>query len=176
MTPGGPDGLSYESTSTQRRVVLAVAVAGVVLASICAGVAGMEWSSWQRGVVLFIAFDLVGGVAAMCLQPAIRKFRPPGEPLRPILFAAFHIHPLLLAFSLPGADGVALSTVYLSGLIGTMLVTLMRVEFRASAALAWCAITLPIIALLDTLPGLEWIAPAFTLKLVGSHAVRREPS
>lgn len=76
MTLSTLDELSYESTSTQRGVVMAVAVAGVVLASICAGMAGVEWSTWQWGVVLFVAFDLVGGVAAMCLPAAIRKIRP----------------------------------------------------------------------------------------------------
>lgn len=176
MTLSTLDELSYESTSTQRGVVMAVAVAGVVLASICAGMAGVEWSTWQWGVVLFVAFDLVGGVAAMCLPAAIRKIRPPDEPWRPILFAALHVHPLLLAFVLPGAHRVALSAVYLSGLIGVLLIKIIRAEFRASAALSWCAITLAIVALVGTPPGLEWIAPAFALKLVGSHAVRLEES
>lgn len=174
VTPGALGHLGYESTATQRRVVLAVALTGVVLASICAGSAGVEWSSWQWGVVLFVAFDLVGGVAAMCLPPAIRKIRPPDEPLRPVLFAVFHVHPLLLAFALPGADWVALSAVYLSGLVGALLMTVMRAEFRASAALAWCTITLAIVALAGTPSGFEWLAPAFVLKLVGSRAVHPE--
>lgn len=174
MTPSALDEPACQPTSAQRRVVLAVAMAGVAIASICAGIAGVEWPSWQLAIVLFVAFDLVGGVAALCLPAAIHKFRPPGDTLRAILFAAFHVHPLLLAFVLPGMDWAALSTIYLSGVGGVLLVTVIHPEFRASAALTWCAITLAVVALIGIPPGLEWLAPAFVLKLVGSHAVSCE--
>jgi hypothetical protein len=166
------EGLLYDSTPAQRRVTLAVAVAGVVLASVSAGLSGVDWAAWQWAIALCVAFDLIGGVSSMCTPSAIRKFRPPDELLRPVLFSVFHVHPLLLALALPDVDGAVLSSIYASALLGALLVTFTPVEFRASAALAWCTAALVLVALLGTPPGLEWLAPAYLLKLVGTHAVR----
>jgi len=62
-------------------------------------------------------------------------------------------------------------SVYASGLAGSLLISATPLPFRASAALAWCAFAIATVSVMDLLPGLEWLAPAFLLKLVGSHAV-----
>lgn len=170
MASEGFGGLAYDSTPAQRQATLAVAMAGVALASICAGMAGADWPWWRWTAVLFVAFDLVGGVAAMCLPPAIRKIRPPGDPLRPVVFAAFHIHPFVLMLVVPGAGWAGLAATYAFGVGGVLAVAACPREFRASAALGWCAFALAVVALVGMPRGLEWLAPAFLLKLVGSHA------
>lgn len=176
MANGDFGDLLYDSTPSQRRATLAVAAGGVVLASLCAGLAEVDWAEWQWGVVLFVAFDLVGGVMAMSLRPAIRKLRPPDDPLRPVLFAAFHIHPLLLALLLPDAEWLVMCAIYASVLAGVLLIAAMPEDYRPGTALAWCAFALAAIALLGFPAGLEWLAPAYLLKLVGTQAVREPVS
>lgn len=162
--------LLYDSTASERRLTLLVGGLAIFLACTCAGLAHMQWTGWQWALVLFVAFDLGGGVAAMCLPPAIRKFRPPEEPLRPVLFAAFHIHPLFLALVLPQQNWTPMFVLYGAGVAGVAAAGLAPTAFRASIALAWCALVLPVIPFFGAMPGLAWLAPAYLLKLVGSHA------
>src|SRR3546814_5807280 len=89
----GWSGMLYDSTPGQRRFTVVASGIAMVVASVCAGLSQVPWASWQWALMLFVAFDLGGGVAAMCLPPAIRKVRPAHEPLKPLMFAAFHIHP-----------------------------------------------------------------------------------
>lgn len=169
----------YDSTPTQRRLTLLVSGVTIIVASACAGLAHVQWHNWQWALMLFVAFDLGGGVAAMCLPPAIRKIRPVDEPLKPLLFAAFHIHPLFLALVLPQQDWMPMFMLYGAGVAGVAAAGLAPDAYRASVALAWCACMLPLIQLLGPMPGLAWLAPAYLLKLVGSQAVtlpRRERS
>lgn len=176
MAQNGFGALLYDSTAAQRRFTLAVAMGGVALAVICAGLARVSWTNWQWALVLFVAFDLLGGVASMCLPPTIRKIRPPGEPWKPILFCVFHVQPLVLAFALPDRSWTILLAVYAAGALGVLIVTMTSSEFRASAALAWCAGALAAITLWGAPPGLKWLAPAYVLKLVGSHAAGQKES
>lgn len=163
--------LLYDSTTGQRRLTLLVGVIAIALAGACAGLTELQWTGWQWALVLFVAFDLGGGVAAMCLLPAIRKIRPPDEPLRPILFSAFHIHPLFLALVLPQQEWTPMFMLYGAGVAGVAAASLAPIPYRASIALAWCALALPIIPFFGAMPGLAWLAPAYLLKLVGSCAV-----
>lgn len=164
--------LAYDSTQVQRRFTLGVALAGMVLATICAGLANVDWASWQWAIVLFVAFDLIGGVAAMTMPPAIRKLRPPDEPLRPVLFAAFHVHPFVIYLALPEIEIETMAVLYGFAVAGVAALNLLPVrQHRSALALAWCAGALSILALLDGSVGLEWLAPAYMLKLTGSHSV-----
>lgn len=163
--------LAYDSNALQRRVTLYAAIVGVVLASICAGVAGVTWVGWQWAIILFIAFDLVGGVVAMCLPPAIRKIRPPEEPLRPLAFTAFHLHPFVIGFVLPEADQSAMLVLYAAAVLGVAALMLPVPQYQGAVALIWCAAALCVVWLVGDFEGLEWFAPAYLLKLVGSHSV-----
>lgn len=167
---GGWSEMLYDSTPGQRRLTLLASGITMVVASACAGLAHVQWASWQWALMLFVAFDLGGGVAAMCLPPAIRKVRPAEEPLKPLMFAAFHVHPLFLALVLPQQDWTAMFVLYGAGVAGVAAAGLAPAGYRASVSLAWCACALPIIQLLGPMPGLAWLAPAYLLKLVGSHA------
>lgn len=161
----------YDSTPGQRRLTLLASGITMVVASACASLSHVQWANWQWALMLFVAFDLGGGVAAMCLPPAIRKVRPPEEPLKPLLFAAFHIHPLFLALALPQQEWTAMFVLYGAGFAGVAAAGLSPAAYRASVSLAWCACALPIVQLLGPMTGLAWLAPAYLLKLVGSHAV-----
>src|SRR3546814_12339526 len=87
--------------------------------------------------MLFVAFDLGGGVAAMCLPPAIRKVRPAHEPLKPLMFADFHIHPLFLALVFPDQDWTAMFVLYGAGVAGVAAAGLAPAAYRAGVSLAW---------------------------------------
>lgn len=162
--------LAYDSTPAERRLTLLIAAFGVAGALACGTAARVDWATWQWGIVLFVAFDVVGGVAAMPLPPAIRKVRPADEPLRPIAFAAFHIHPLLLALVLPDQPWIAMFLVYGSALAGVALANLVPGQFRTSVALAWCTGAITLAFSTGPFNSLEWFPPAFLLKLVGSHS------
>lgn len=166
----GWSGMLYDSTPAQRQFTLAASWIVMVVASVCAGLSQVPWATWQWALMLFVAFDLGGGVAAMCLPPAIRKVRPAKEPLKPLMFAAFHIHPLLLALVFPDQDWTAMFVLYGAGVAGAAAAGLAPDAYRAGVSLAWCACVLPIVQLLGPMPGLAWLAPAYLLKLVGSHA------
>jgi len=156
----------------ERRLTLAMALIGVALASVCAGLAGVPWAEWQWAIVLFFAFDLVGGVAAMAMGPAIRKIRPVNQPLRPLIFAAFHVHPMVLALVLPEVSWVPLVALYAICVGAVAIAIIARPVVGPGVALGTCAVGLAIIALLGMPAGLEWFAPAYLLKLAGSFAVR----
>src|SRR3546814_2546492 len=69
----GWSGMLYDSTPGQRRFTVVASGIAMVVASVCAGLSQVPWASWQWALMLFVAFDLGGGVAAMCLPPAIRS-------------------------------------------------------------------------------------------------------
>lgn len=86
------------------------------------------------------------------------------------MFAAFHVHPLFLKLVLPQQDWTSMFVLYGAGVAGVAAAGLTPAAYRASVSLAWCACALPIIELLGPIPDLAWLAPAYLLKLVGSHA------
>src|SRR3546814_16648073 len=59
---------------------------------------------------------------------------------------------------------------YGAGVAGVAAAGLAPDAYRAGVSLAWCACVLPLVQLLGPMPGLAWLAPAYLLKLVGSHA------
>lgn len=107
----------------------------------------------------------------MCLPPAIRKIRPPEEPLRPLVFAAFHLHPFILGLALPEVDLQAMLVLYVAAVLGVAALMLPLSQYQGAAALIWCAAALSVVGLAADLRALEWFAPAYLLKLVGSHSV-----
>ena len=107
----------------------------------------------------------------MCLPPAIRKIRPPEEPLRPLVFTAFHLHPFVIGFVLPETDQQAMLVLYVAAVLGVTALMLPARQYQGGAALAWCAAALCVVSLVGDFKGFEWFAPAYLLKLVGSHCV-----
>lgn len=164
-------GLPRASTQAERYITIFVALIGVGLAVACGAAADVTWSGWQWAVVIFVAFDLVGGIASMPLPPSLKKIRVSDQPLRPIAFTAFHIHPFLIAMAISAPMWPSMFALHASALSGVILMSKVSRAFAASIALSWCACAIAIVSTLGVASGLEWLAPAYMLKLVGSHAV-----
>lgn len=164
-------GLPRASTRAERHVTIFVALVGIALAVGCGLHAGAGWAGWQWAVIIFVAFDLAGGVASMPLPPSLKKIRVPEQPLRPIAFTAFHIHPFLIALTIPTQEWLPMVALYASALAGVIFMPRIRSAFAASIALSWCACTIALVWTLGVTHGLEWLAPTYLLKLVGSYTV-----
>lgn len=158
-------------TAQDHRAALIVGLSVAAVAIGCARLADVHWAAWQWAVVLFVAFDLGGGIVSTCLPATLRAVRPQGDPLRPLYNAALHIHPLLLALVIPGQDWAAMFLLHGAGAAGVAAAGLMSIRHRAGLALAWCAGAIALINSAGIAPGLAWLAPTYLLKLVGSFAV-----
>src|SRR3546814_17865448 len=97
----GWSGMLYDSTPGQRRFTVVASGIAMVVASVCAGLSPAPLASWQWALLLFVAFDLGGGVAAMFRPPPIPHVRPTHPPLKPTKFAASNHHPPSLAHFFP---------------------------------------------------------------------------
>ena len=92
----------------------------------------------------------------MTMPPAFRKLRPPDEPLRPVLFAAFHVHPFVIYLALPEIEIETMAVLYGFAVAGVAALNLLPVrQHRSALALAWCVGALSILALLDGSVGLN---------------------
>lgn len=160
-----------EATAHDRQATLVVGLGMMAAAIACARVANVHWAGWQWVLVLFVAFDLGGGIASACMPPTLRSVRPQGDPLRPLHNAVLHIHPLLLALVVPGQDWTAMFLLHGAGAAGVAATGLVPTSYRASLALAWSAGAIALITSIGIVPGLAWLAPTYLLKLVGSFAV-----
>ncbi len=185
--PGPPGWLVGAGATRGERALVAAATAAGTLLVLAAG--SPTWRWWQWALVLAVAVDVVGGVAANALGPAKRQYHGPPPPdagrgartLRhPVLFAAAHVHPFVLVLVLPGdAWGWALlwyaACVAGSAVVHAAPLHLARpLAFAVLAALLvvpW-ALTAPAVAAPD---GLAWFGPVLACKLVAAHAVREEP-
>jgi len=143
----------------------------VAAAIACGRVANVHWVSLQWVLVLFVAFDLGGGIASACMASTLRSVRPQGDPLRPLHNAVLHIHPLLLALVVPDQDWTAMFLLHGAGAAGVAAAGLVPISYRAGLALAWSAGAIALITAIGIVPGLAWLAPTYLLKLVGSFAV-----
>ncbi len=166
-----PFGSPRASARTECYVTIAVALGGVGLATLCGAVSGVSWSAWQWAIVIIVAFDLAGGIASMSLPAVRKKFHVTAHPVRPMAFTAFHIHPFVFAMAIPEQGWPSMIALYASAFAGVILMAKVRRAFLASIALSWCAGAITLASALGVAPGLEWLAPAYLLKLVGSYSV-----
>lgn len=159
------------ASAIEARAALRFGLAGVVLAILCAQFAGPDLAWWQWLILLIIAFDLVGGVAANATLASTRQYHRENQPYRPLLFAAAHIQPFVLALVLPAAGWLQALALWLAGLAGVLGTVLAPSPIKRAFALGYCALTMSLFAALGQPDGLAWLAPAFLLKLVAAHAV-----
>lgn len=131
--------------------------------------AGFEW--WQWVVVVLVAFDLIGGVAANATLASTYQYHRPDEPIRPLVFASGHVHPVALTLVIPSFSWQAALAVYLCALVGTALVVAVPSPIKRAIGLGYCAVAMSLFQFIAIPTELAWLAPAFLLKLVAGHAV-----
>lgn len=139
---------------------------------------------WWIVVLAFFAFDIAGGAAANMLNSCKRFYHTgpqPGEGKsarmvkNPILFTAFHVHPIIIAYFLQG--NLLNAAVWYALLFASVATVLMLPLYLRRAA----ATGLTVLAVLGNqyfLPlgvGLEWFIPCLFIKMVLGHAVQEEP-
>jgi hypothetical protein len=133
-------------------LIVGAMVAGPGLAAAWALASGVDWAWWQWLVVVLIAGDLVGGLAANALAPAKRWHHRAGQgPRAHFSFAMLHLHPFLLALAMPDALSLR-AAVIIYGLLLTSAGLVIAASARlkaavallcAAAAVALCSIWLP---------------------------------
>jgi hypothetical protein len=164
-------GYGYDATAEERRLTLTMALIGMAVAMSLGGLSDQSWQWWQWAVVLFLAFDLIGGAAASALPAATRKNHPAGQPLRPLLVAALHVHPFLLALALPSSSWVGATALWIAAVVGVAMVHAVELSLKRGFALAYCSIALAALHGLASPPGVGWFAAAYLLKIVAALAV-----
>jgi hypothetical protein len=182
VPPGPRDWLfGTGATRAERGVVWAttgVAV-GVLLLT-----APDDWSWLTWAVVLLVALDVTGGVAANALGSAKRLYHAPLDPpvtrLDRVLhdhvaFTALHVHPFVLAAVVPDATWVWALWWYLVPLAGVILVRAVPPYLERPVALGFATVALVAAPIAGAPDGLAWFGPVMVLKLVVAHAVREEP-
>jgi hypothetical protein len=142
-----------------------------VLAALCIYVAELELSFWQWGLLLLLAFDIVGGIAANATPAATRQFHSGPQKYGPLLFATAHIQPFLVAGLLPNFSWSAAAGLYVSAVVCVLVVTESRGDLKRAVSLALCGCAVGAHFLIWHSPGWEWLAPALLIKLVASHSV-----
>ena len=172
------------ATALERRLVWSAAGLGAAAAAAVALLAGVSWAWWQWALVLAVAVDVLGGIPANSLGSAKRFYHSPGsEPAgraRRLLrdsrsFAAAHLHPFLVAATVPDATWTWAIFWYGACLGGTAVVAAVPLYLSRPVASATVALALVAGPVVGAPPGLEWLGPLLALKLVVAHAVPEEP-
>ncbi len=155
-------------------LIVAAMVAGPGLAVAWARASGAGWPWWQWLVLVILASDLFGGLAANSLAPAKQWHHRVGQgPRSHYTFAALHFHPLLLSVTVPLALPIrAALIVYGLLLLGAGLMLVIPSRLRGAVALlfsaiaiAFCSIWLP----LESPVG--WLPTALYLKVLVAYLV-----
>lgn len=133
--------------------------------------ADLDWNAWQLGVTALLALDLAGGVSANASPAARRWWHRPGQGRRqPLAFLAAHVHPFVLAALFPGFGWTTAASMYAALLLAGTLILASPVAVRRPTAYVLFTITLLMTMYAwPTVPGLEWFAPVFYLKLLLAH-------
>ncbi|QGQ18264.1 hypothetical protein GC089_02015 [Cellulomonas sp. JZ18] len=181
--PPGPPGwlVGAGTTRGERALVAAATVVGTALV-VAAGSGAWRW--WQWALVVTVAIDVVGGVAANALSTAKRQYHGPatGHPGRtaralrhPVAFAAAHVHPFVLVLALPGDGWAWAGTWYAACVAGSAAVHVAPLHLARPLAFAVLGTLLVAAPLVPAPAGLAWFGPLLACKLVAAHAVREEP-
>lgn len=157
-------------------IPIALGAAGIAVAVACAVHAGLALAWWQWPILAFLAFDIVGGIAANASDAATRQHHRNGNALKPLFFTFFHVHPFAATLLLPVPGLVEATVLWGSALIGTALVVLTTPSLKRGVSLGFCGIAITLFAIVFPAPGLEWFAPCFLIKLVAAHAVPQRTS
>jgi hypothetical protein len=159
------------ASAEEARTALLFGSIGAVIAVACLAIYGEDAAWWQWLILLVVAFDLVGGVAANATVAAARQYHRRDAPYRPLLFAAGHIQPFVMALAFPTYGWSQAAALYATACLGVLGVLLVPVAIKRAFALGYCAVALGLLPMLGEPAGLVWLAPAFLIKLVAAHAV-----
>lgn len=177
--------LGAGATRGEIALALGAGISGTAVLICWAVVAGAPWTVIQYVLAGAIALDVIGGVVANGLNAAKRDhFGPPSATarsaggrlvLRPILFAAVHVHAIVIALVYEPA-------LWWWGVLWWALTVVAVVAVRASplhlerpVALAATAGGVLLAAIVPA-PGFwAWLPVMMMLKLALAHAVQEEP-
>lgn len=149
---------------------IGLGMAGIAVAIACIFSAGLALAWWQWLVVGFLAFDIIGGIAANATDAATRQHHRKG-PLQPLSFTFFHLHPFAVALLLPVSGLMDAMLLWGAALAGTALVVLTKPSLKQAVSLGFCGTAIAMFTMAFPAPGLEWFAPCYLIKLVAAHAV-----
>lgn len=182
-----PDAL-YGSGARPEEKALALAagvIAAVIVVAYVALTAPGLWDWWQYAVAAVLLLDLAGGVVANGLNSAKRDHFAPDEdrPRRfserlvrwPVLFAALHVQPILVAILFPGPGfwwGLLWYGATLAAVVGVRRVPL---YLQRPVALLACTLVAAAAPLVPSPYGFSWLPVVLVLKLALAHAVQEEP-
>ena len=145
--------------------------AGIAVASACLLFSGGEAAWWQWLILVLLAFDLVGGVAANATVAATRQYHRPDAGYRPLLFAASHVQPFVVALVFPDYGWSLAAILYAAACVGVLGVLLMPAALKRAFALGYCAVAMALLPIFAPPAAFAWLAPAYLIKLVAAHAV-----
>lgn len=167
--------LGNDSTPGEKSLVAAVCLAAIAAFL----VTDDAWQTWHWAVlalVLFLTVDIVGGVAANGLDSATRLYGATSSRGRldaalknPLIFSAFHVHPFVVAWAVPGGTFWWAAFWYTSCLLGTFAVQRAG-SLTFPLAASWTAVSIMIATALSGPEATAWFGPALCLKLVLCHA------
>ncbi|MFN2195200.1 MAG: hypothetical protein ACK2UW_03655 [Anaerolineales bacterium] len=182
---GKPDYLFGTGANTYERLLVWVAALG------CTGIILListtlpeSWNWWQIILVVLVCMDIGGGVVANSLNSCKRTYHTPPSPQaglterlmkNPMIFTAWHIHPILVGGLLGGSwlQGIAW---YGLVLVSAFVVLTMPLYLKRPVAMGLVLSALFVaFYLLPLAPAFAWLGPALFLKIVLGHIVPEEP-
>jgi len=145
----------------------------------------LAWTWWQYGLATLIAMDVFCGLVANSLNSCKRFYHTPPKDDEPsytanlknhILFAIFHIYPLLVSIFFGNGNFFYGVFWYILLIVCAWIVIKTPLYLKRPAAFFTILITLllnyyaiPVIA------GFAWLAPALFIKIVYGYLVPEEP-
>lgn len=162
------------ATRGEMIAALAAGITGAATVSALAIDAGLDW--WRIAVIVFVAFDIFGGVVVNATASAKRRYHGPGRDARHHLgFVAIHLQPFLLAWAVPGFGWAPAAAIYLLALLGGVIVTSTPLSLRRPVAYGVTAIGVLAATSLLTVPQpAAWFAPVLLIKLLLAHLLPEE--
>ncbi|HNP88606.1 MAG TPA: hypothetical protein PKK78_20890 [Kouleothrix sp.] len=145
----------------------------------------LPWAFWQYLLAAFLGFDVAGGLVCNSLNSCKRFYLTPAQPSdsrfsqlikNPLIFAALHIHSLLIGL-LYNTPNWRFGLGWYLALIGSTVLVLKSPLYlrRPMAMLCILAAILVNASLLVPVQGFAWMMPALFIKIVYGHVVREEP-
>lgn len=157
-------------SETFHRRTLFWAIMGASVVGARGWAAATGWTALQWIVVIFMAFDLAGGVHSSTLPATAKLLHATFHPARALIFVMLHLHPFVVAATFSGFGWTAAAALWIAAVAGTVIVMRADRRHRQAFALCYCALMTMTILPLVSDRMLGWIAPLYLLKLVAAHA------
>lgn len=157
------------ATAAESALCYGAAAAGAVVAATAAAGAGLP--PWPVAVLAVVAFDLVGGAVVNATPAASRRFHgPAGSDRRRLAFVAGHVHPFVLALTVPGFGWAAAALTYGLVLAGAAAVVAVAPPLRRPLAHGVVALGTAGALVIAPVPAvLAWVTPVLMVKLLLGH-------